>query len=69
MESRNRFPTQSDQEVAMVSPGDIVVYRHHVCKVAAVREAYFEGRDYFELHALFENSSRASWPSPTAVTQ
>ena len=40
----------------MVSPGDIVVYRHHVCKVAAVREAYFEGRDYFELHALFENS-------------
>ena len=23
----------------MVSPGDIVVYRHHVCKVAAVREA------------------------------
>ena len=40
----------------MVSPGDIVVYRHHVCKVAAVREAYFESRDYFELHALFENS-------------
>ena len=40
----------------MVSPGDIVVYRHHVCKVAAVREGYFEGRDYFELHALFEGS-------------
>ena len=40
----------------MVSPEDIVVYRHHVCKVAAVREAYFEDKDYFELRALFENS-------------
>ena len=40
----------------MVSPGDTVVYRHHVCKVAAVREGYFEGRDYLELHALFEVS-------------
>lgn len=40
----------------MLSPGDTVVYRHHVCEVAAVREAYFEGRDYFELHALFENA-------------
>ncbi|WP_080798077.1 CarD family transcriptional regulator [Arabiibacter massiliensis] len=40
----------------MLSPGDTVVYRHHVCEVAAVREGYFEGRDYFELHALFENA-------------
>ncbi len=40
----------------MVSMGDAVVYRHHVCTVAALREAYFEGRDYWELHALFENS-------------
>lgn len=40
----------------MHSPGDIVVYRHHVCKIAAVREAYFEGKDYLELHALFENA-------------
>lgn len=40
----------------MLSPGDTVVYRHHVCTVTAVREGYFEGRDYFELHALFENA-------------
>lgn len=40
----------------MFKLGDTVVYRHHVCTVAGVREAYFEGRDYFELHTLFEKS-------------
>ncbi|MEA5020838.1 MAG: CarD family transcriptional regulator [Gordonibacter sp.] len=40
----------------MFSPGDIVVYHHHVCEVVSVRENYFEGKDYFELHALFENA-------------
>lgn len=40
----------------MFAPGDTVVYRHHVCTVAGIREAYFEGRDYFELHTLFEKS-------------
>ena len=40
----------------MFSPGDTVVYRHHVCEIAAVREAYFDNKDYLELHALFENS-------------
>lgn len=40
----------------MFSPGDVVVYRHHVCTLAAIREAYFEGKDYLELHALFEKS-------------
>lgn len=40
----------------MLSPGDTVVYRHHVCEVTAIREGYFEGKDYFELHALFQNS-------------
>ena len=40
----------------MFVPGDTVVCRHHVCSVVAVREAYFEGRDYLELHALFEKS-------------
>lgn len=40
----------------MYSTGDIVVYRHHVCEVTGVREAYFEGRDYLELRALFENA-------------
>ena len=40
----------------MFEIGDTVVYRHHVCKIASVREAYLEGKDYLELHALFENS-------------
>lgn len=40
----------------MFSPGDTVVYRHHVCQISAIREAYFEDKDYLELHALFENS-------------
>lgn len=40
----------------MYSRGDTVVYRHHVCEVAALREHYFEDKDYLELHALFENS-------------
>lgn len=40
----------------MFSPGDIVVYHHHVCEVVSVRKNYFEGKDYFELHALFENT-------------
>lgn len=39
----------------MFEPGDVVVYQHRVCEVASIREAYFEGRDYYELHALFEN--------------
>ena len=40
----------------MFSIGDLVVYRHHVCKIAKVRENYFDNEDYFELHALFENT-------------
>lgn len=40
----------------MFASGEIVVYRHHVCKVATTRQAYFEGKDYLELHALFEKS-------------
>lgn len=40
----------------MFNPGDVVVYHHRVCKVAAIREDYFCGRDYLELHALFERS-------------
>lgn len=40
---------------AVFKPGDTVVYRHRVCEVASIREGYFEGRDYYELHALFEN--------------
>lgn len=40
----------------MYACGDTVVYHHHVCEVAALREDYFEGKDYFELRTLFENS-------------
>ncbi|MGN1361320.1 MAG: CarD family transcriptional regulator [Eggerthellaceae bacterium] len=40
----------------MYSPGEIVVYRHHVCTVVCVREKYFNDRDYLELEALFENA-------------
>lgn len=40
----------------MFSVGDTVVYRHHVCTIACVREAYFDEKDYFELHTLFEKS-------------
>ncbi len=40
----------------MISIGDRVVYRHHVCEVASIRENYYEGKDYLELRALFENS-------------
>ena len=40
----------------MISVGDHVVYRHHVCKVARFLENYYQDKDYYELHALFENS-------------
>ncbi len=40
----------------MFQVGQKVVYRHHVCDIVSVREAYFEGKDYFELHAIFEKS-------------
>lgn len=37
----------------MFNPGDTVVYRHHVCTVVKIRENYFEGKDYLELHTLY----------------
>lgn len=40
----------------MFSVGDAVVYRHHVCRIASIRKNYYQGNDYLELHALFENS-------------
>lgn len=40
----------------MFSIGDVVVYRHHVCKIVKIREKYFDNEDYFELHTLFENT-------------
>lgn len=47
---------RGERSGGVFSKGDVVVYRHHVCEIADVREAYFEGRDYFELHALFEKA-------------
>ena len=40
----------------MVNVGDIVVFKHHVCTIAQKRENYFDGKDYWELHAVFEKS-------------
>ena len=37
----------------MYACGDTVVYRHHVCEVAALRENYFEGKDYLEMTSGF----------------
>ena len=55
----------------MYACGDTVVYRHHVCEVAALRENYFEGKDYLELRALFENSLKlfvaVDAPTPTLL--
>ena len=39
----------------MLSIGEAVVYHHHVCTVVSIRENYYENRDYYELHAQFEN--------------
>jgi len=40
----------------MLQIGEAVVYRHHVCEVVSVREAYYNDKDYYELKALFEKS-------------
>lgn len=40
----------------MANVGDIVVFKHHVCTIAQKRENYFNGKDYWELHAVFEKS-------------
>ena len=40
----------------MLSIGEAVVYHHHVCTVASIRERYYQDRDYYELHAQFEKS-------------
>ena len=40
----------------MANVGDIVVFKHHVCTIAQKRENYFDGKAYWELHAVFEKS-------------
>jgi len=55
----------------MLEIGDTVVYHNHVCVVASKREKYFEGRDYYELHAVLEGSLKffivAAEAKPPAV--
>ncbi len=40
----------------MAKVGDIVVFKHNVCKIESKREKYFNDKDYWQLKALFENS-------------
>lgn len=40
----------------MTAIGDIVVFKHNVCKIEAKRENYFADKDYWELRAIFERS-------------
>ena len=40
----------------MAEIGDTVIFKHHVCTIARKREKYFDNKDYWELHAMFENS-------------
>ena len=40
----------------MAEVGDIVVFKHNVCRIESKREKYFNDKDYWQLTALFENS-------------
>lgn len=40
----------------MLEIGEKVVYQHRVCTVTGIREAYIDGRDYYELEALYERA-------------
>ena len=40
----------------MANVGDIVVFKHLVCTITQKRERYFDDKDYWELHAVFERS-------------
>lgn len=40
----------------MANVGDTVIFKHHVCTIAEKREKYFDNKDYWELHAVFERS-------------
>ena len=39
----------------MANVGDTVIFKHHVCTIAEKRENYFDNKDYWELHAVFEH--------------
>ncbi len=40
----------------MLAIGDTVIFKHSVCTVACMHPNYFDGKDYWELHAIFERS-------------
>lgn len=40
----------------MLEIGEKVVYQHRVCTVTGIREACIDGRDYYELEALYERA-------------
>ena len=61
--ARLRFPTggtlrrkRTRKGFVMLEIGEKVVYQHRVCTVTGIREAYIDGRDYYELEALYERA-------------
>ena len=40
----------------MTAIGDIVVFKHNVCRIEGKRENYFADKDYWKLRAIFERS-------------
>ena len=40
----------------MANIGDTVIFKHQVCTIVQKREHYFDNKDYWELHAVFERS-------------
>ena len=51
----------------MLEIGEKVVYQHRVCTVTGIREAYIDGRDYYELEALYERALKLFTPVEKAV--
>ena len=51
----------------MLKIGEKVVYQHRVCTVTGIREAYIDGRDYYELEALCERALKLFIPVEKAV--
>lgn len=51
----------------MLEISEKVVYQHRVCTVTGIREAYIDGRDYYELEALYERALKLFIPVEKAV--
>lgn len=72
--ARLRFPTggtlrrkRTRKGFVMLEIGEKVVYQHRVCTATGIREAYFDGRDYYELEALYERALKLFIPVEKAV--